>query len=271
MMVFHGHEVLDVSRYYPEPYDFIRQRKIKRLVRKTYDKIKLQIIKSCVNKLIKQQKIELLFVSEWMKKEFIKNVKISYEDINEVSHIIPNSSNPVFLNQTYSFDELNLSADFITIRPFDEAKYGIDIVRELAINNPDKTFHVYGDGVYFEHYGIPPNLTVINKFFTHDELPTLLNKYRVALMPTRLDAQGVMMCEMATFGIPVITSDISICREMIGEFDNTFFIDNKSYMTNLSSIVDKVKTKPQKNLKFSNENTVQREVDLILSIMGDNK
>ena len=43
----------------------------------------------------------------------------------------------------------------------------------------------------------------------------ILNSAKCALMPTRTDAQGVMMCEMVAFGMPLITSDIPVCHEVL--------------------------------------------------------
>ena len=44
-------------------------------------------------------------------------------------------------------------------------------------------------------------------------------------MPTRTDAQGLMMCEMATYGMPVITTDIPVCHEVLDSFENVSMFD----------------------------------------------
>ena len=44
-------------------------------------------------------------------------------------------------------------------------------------------------------------------------------------MPTRADAQGVMACEMATFGIPLITSNIDVCKEVFKELPLEFSVE----------------------------------------------
>ena len=71
----------------------------------------------------------------------------------------------------------------------------------------------------------------------HDEIVEMLNLSRYALMPTRTDAQGLMMCEMAAFGIPVITSDIPVCHEVFDGFKNVFFISNDELAQSLSSFL----------------------------------
>ena len=57
-------------------------------------------------------------------------------------------------------------------------------------------------------------------------------------MPTRTDAQGLMMCEMASIGIPLITSDIPVCHESLGNFNNVAMINNENYNLNLEEILN---------------------------------
>ena len=59
-----------------------------------------------------------------------------------------------------------------------------------------------------------------------EEIISYLNKAKCALIPTKHDTQGVMACEMATFGIPTITSNIEVCREIFSSFENVKLIDN---------------------------------------------
>ena len=202
-----------------------------------------------------------MFVSKWMYEEFMKNLQVSKANIEEISHVIPNSVNPVFLNQRYT-KENEMKADFVTIRPLDESKYGVDIVVELAKLYPTLTFHVYGVGDYFRYNQQPDNLTVFNRFIDQKEIPMLLNFYRVALMPTRLDAQGVMACEMASYNIPLITSSIPICHEVFEGFDNVYFVDNKELDLDLTRVLSDSNTYSC-NERYSEANTIRKEIELI--------
>jgi len=267
IMVFHGHEVLKVSKYYPKPYSYIKQNTLKKILRNSYDSLKLPIMRFVIKSLLNQNRVTLVFVSDWMEEHFSLNLKMTEKELSNNSLVIPNSVHPVFLKHSFEFDNDNKLGDFVTIRPLDNPKYGIDIVRNLAIKFPDLTFHIYGKGTYFEHYSKPDNITLISKYFSQSELPNLLNKYRAALMPTRLDAQGVMMCEMASFGIPIVTSDIPICTEMLSSFENAFFVSNETLNIDLTEVVNYKPFNFEKNLKFANENTVSKEVDLIRKIM----
>ena len=83
-------------------------------------------------------------------------------------------------------------------------------------------------------------------------------------MPTRLDAQGVMMCEMATFGIPVLTSDIDICQELSQVFKNMimFNIGEKCNLYDKLKDAERMYLIGKNDLLFST-NTVGKEVSII--------
>ena len=77
------------------------------------------------------------------------------------------------------------------------------------------------------------------------------------------DAQGVMACEMATFGIPLITSDIPVCREVFSDFGNVTYISNEKCDISLEGIYDKISNKFRKNEKYFAKNTCGKEVRLL--------
>ncbi len=97
----------------------------------------------------------------------------------------------------------------------------------------------------------------------------MANSSRCALMPTRLDAQGVMACELASFGMPLITSDIGICRDVFSSFDNVKFIDNNYLCSNLDKMIDVLSS----SLPYENNetyyacNTIEKELHLINRFM----
>lgn len=89
-------------------------------------------------------------------------------------------------------------------------------------------------------------------------------------MPTRADAQGVMVCEMATFGMPVITSSLEVCKEVFSEFINVSLIDNHDRSINLEEVYDRTKARgiQKKNRKYFAENTVDKEVEFLESLVA---
>lgn len=268
VFVIHGHEVLKTKNYYPEPYKFSKGKlyPIKSLIKNIYDIIKCIILKIYISKNL-DNKLKIIFVSNQIKSRFLENISVSENALEKNSVIISNCIGKKFIEERYSAN-IEKKYDFVTIRPFDDSTKAMDIVLKVAINNPEYSFHIYGNGRFFDFYKPPKNITVFNHYIKNDEIPALLNNYKAALMPTRLDSQGVSMCEMATFGIPMVVSDIKVCHEMLNSFSNIFFLDNdnptfsaKDFLSNINhdAIVDKQ--------KFSLESTVLQEIEYIKSLI----
>lgn len=262
---FHGHEVLISKEVYPKPYKFVKKEKrIKEMIRFIYDRIKLIYMTAFFKKFL--DKSTYVFVSEWMYNQFKKNIKIRYNDYKDKSYIIYNSMGKEFLEKEYD-KNIKKEYDFITIRNIlDVSKYCIDLVIDIARKYPQYKFLVIGKGKIFEHILPPKNLYYELRNLDHSEIITYLNKSRYALMPTRADAQGVMMCEMATFGIPVITSDISVCRDVLGDFGNVRLIPNDINKIDLEKTINGLTGSEKKCDKFSYQNTMKKEIDLIKKI-----
>jgi glycosyltransferase involved in cell wall biosynthesis len=269
--VFHGHEVLNIRKVYAKPYSYERSNSQYNIIlQEIYDRIKLFIW----NKIYKNDTIKThyLFVSKWMYDEFLKWTKIKKCIINNSSSITYNCIGKDFENNSYQY-ETSKEYDFITIRTnIDGSKYCIDLVNKLAIMNPDFKFLVIGKGSYWKYNRKAPNIIWHDILLNHNEIIKFLNNCKCALMPTRTDAQGLMACEMATFGIPVITSDIPVCKEIFEDFDNLAFIDNENIQNiDLKELFVKLRSSLpyKKNEKFFAKNTVEKEVQLIKELSSN--
>ena len=110
------------------------------------------------------------------------------------------------------------------------------------------------------------NIEWKNTTMSHEEIVEALQKARYALMPTRTDAQGLMMCEMAAFGIPVITSDIPVCHEVFDGFSNVSFIDNNDEKLSLDSYKSK-ESICLKDMRYYSDNTVKKELEMLRNFL----
>jgi hypothetical protein len=267
---FHGHEIVRVADVYPPPYSFVKKSgALPKAARDLYDTFKLKLWHDYLIKL--EPKAELVFVSNWLYNKFLLYTKIDPNLFADKVHIINNSVGKTF--ETYTYDlECNKEYDFITIRSdMDGSKYGADIVTGLALNNPGFKFLFIGKGNYFNFNQIPHNLTWQNKTLKHEEMLDYLNISRCALMPTRQDTQGVMSCEMMTYGIPLITSDIDINYEIFGGFPQVRFIDNLNTNIDLTPILNDLTAglpynKPQ---KYFADAVTGSEIKLFQSFLGN--
>lgn len=260
---FHGHEVLKTTKVYPTPYSFLEENTWNaNMKRRIYDSFKLLVWRSYFKR--NYHKSHFVFVSDWMYQMFLKFVKINPKLIEDRMSIIYNCVGKNF--EKYSYDiHSPKKYDFITIRNhLDGSKYSIDIVTDIAKRHPQYQFCVIGEGQYFTYNEQPKNLEWINKSLHHDEIIDYLNESKCALMPTRLDSQGVMACEFATFGIPVITSDIDVSTEVFASFPNVDFISNEKKISSIEPLFNNLtKNVPyEKNDKYFSKNTILKEVQL---------
>lgn len=259
VFIFHGYEVIDIlKRVYSQKTLFSFSEKITPLM-KIYHKLKLPVTFSFLKLLSKIKKTHFVFVSQTLLDEVKSdlNSKTFFNQTN--TQVIHNPINKAFYKSKYEYSG---EFDYICLRPFDDPKYGIDLFIEMARNNPSHRFHLYGKGTILNETDLPKNLEIKRNFINPEELPALLNKYKAAILPTRWDSQGVLACEIAEFGMPLLTSDLKVCREFLGKHENVQLISNESFPV---IKVDEVKLNPstQPIKKFDMESTSQKEIDLI--------
>lgn len=269
LFVFHGHEVLNINKVYSKPFSYVRKSKIKIIGQEVYDIFKLNVWKRYLPKIVK--KSYFMFVSKWMYIEFLKWTKIPQGLLKDRYSITYNCVGQEFESMQYEFNSKK-EFDLITIRGnLDGSKYCIDIVNELAKANKNLKFLVIGKGEYFSKYDKAKNITWIDAHLSHNQIVEYLSKTRCALMPTRTDAQGLMACEMATYGMPLITSDITVCEEIFSDFINVSLINNEETNINLDELIVSIEQKCKdiniKNSKYFNENTSGEEVSVFKKII----
>lgn len=168
-----------------------------------------------------------IFPSLWMKEEMERNLDINLETY----HIIPNGIDTELFKFHSSFEK---SKKFITIRPLSSKKYAVDIAIKLMSYLPDDyTLDIYGKGEFQAEYenlikdlNLSNRVKILNKFIERKDLNTVLSEYGVFLSPTRMDAQGVMMCEAMASGLLTISSDNTAIPEFIDNNVNGLLINN---------------------------------------------
>ena len=265
---FHGHEIVKIARVYPKPYDFTNDAKtINRLIQSLYDNIKILVLKK-VLKLYKDM-ASYVFVSKSLFEDFQNFFGLTEKDLGERVFIINNGVGREFVENDYVFNSPK-KYDFITIRShFDSSVYCIDLLVSLANNNPDLKFLLIGKGDYFNYNNKPANIEYLDTHLTHKEMLNKLNESKAALMLTRRDSQGVMSCELASFGIPLFTSDIKVTREMFDGISNVYLLNNEAILsTNLSDLLEYARTNYSnvKCKKFFDENTVIKEINMLIRL-----
>lgn len=259
---FHGHEIIDVVRDYPKEYPYVgKSGMLYELARSAYDRFKLAVWSRYFPKVA--HKSDFVFVSHFIEDVFYRNLRASPEIFVDRMHVINNSISRVFEERSYT-RRTSPSYDFVTIRSsMDGAKYCMDAILSYALRFPNMRFLVVGKGRFFEHYEKPANITWIEGPLRQDEIPDVLNEARCGLMLTRQDTQGVMACEMASFGIPVITSAIPVCYEIFSKYPNVALVDNFE-PADLPHELEKLERVKERNKLYIADDTVAKEVGLLL-------
>jgi len=262
LFIFHGHEVLRISEEYPPQYKW-KKSKVPMCIRDMYDTTKFALWGKYLKKL--NDKSYYIFVSNWLYKRFKKNLKFSDSDLRNKVSIISNSVGKEFEKKEYDKTSKK-EYDFITIRgsSLDQSKYGISIVYDLAKMNKDKKFLIIGRGNFFKHNVILPNITFIQETLKHTEMMKYIDKSKCALLPTREDTQGVMACEMIAYGIPLITSNIEVCREIFAKQRNVKMINNDLKNVDLGQALEELtRLDTIKDRTYFEERTVEKEINVI--------
>ena len=266
---FHGHEVLRLNEVYPKPYDYTKSAgALKRYAQDGYDTFKTAVWRRFFQKHL--EKCSLIFVSNWLYERFQQYVKLGDAQLHGHVYIINNSVGKSFEVHDYNPDSPK-KYDFITIRSYmDDSKYCVDLVNDLAEKYPQYQFLMIGRGKFYQVHQKPENVTWVDRFLSHEEILQYIDESRCGLLLTREDTQGVMTCELAVYGIPVITSDIEVCHEICGDLENVALVSNDLSKVDLPAVYDELRKTYgiEKSQKFSYINTVKKEEDLILKLKG---
>ena len=222
-------------------------------------------------------RIHCIFVSEWLKQIAEKDMHC----VGRIKHasVIPNIVN----DETFPYrpkdpeDRLNI----LSIRSFASKKYANDqtvkAIQALT-SKPyfgELTFRICGDGRLWDSTVKPlkqyPNVHLMRRFFSHDQIVELHSRHGVMLMPSRQDTHGISTCEGMSSGLVPITSNNSAIPEYVPAFCG--------YLTNnyleLADAIEDLYNNPHKFLDLSKKAAefirikcavpviVSREIDLI--------
>ena len=169
-----------------------------------------------------KRNIKFIFVSKWFKEAVAEEdtgIKVGN------SEIIPNVIDTELFN--YLPKEPGQRKKILSIRPYANRKYANDLsvkaVLELSKEDffEDLEFCFIGRGALFDKTLAPlrefKNVTIRETFLQQGEIAELHKEYGVFLCPTRLDAQGVSMCEAMSSGLIPVTSGVTAIPEFVND------------------------------------------------------
>ncbi len=165
-------------------------------------------IKNFIKKTKERENVAFIFPSNWIKNDAERNLKLTFNN----AKIIPNGVDV----DLFSFNETyNNRYKLLNLRPFSCKKYAVDIAIETMRFLPKKyTLDIYGKGLFEEKYKklitkycLNDRVKITNKFFNRNELNTFFSNYGVFLAPSRMDTQGLIVCEAMASGLLIASSN----------------------------------------------------------------
>jgi hypothetical protein len=264
LFIFHGFEGLLTAHRTSAPSWKNALLLLRYFVQSFYDILKLPLLRASLLRIKKQIPCHFVFVSKSLQEEIKIDLKVD-EEFFKPYEIINNPINPIFYEKQY-VDNVDHN-DVVCLRPFDDLKYGVDLFIEIARKFPERRFFLFGKGCSLDNRSLPTNLFVTKRFFKADEIPSLLAQYKAAILFTRWDSQGILACEFAAYGIPLLVSDLPICREMLAGMDNVRFVPN-SLAFDLDFELNACSPPQNKCRRFDFNQTTLKELQLIRQILA---
>ncbi|NPA06413.1 MAG: glycosyltransferase family 4 protein [Chloroflexi bacterium] len=157
-------------------------------------------------------RFQFVAVSRWMLDEVKRNLDL---DFTARAKVIPNGINTkLFVFKDRWKDRHRL----LTIRPLHmKGKYALDLALEtMRYLSPPITLDIYGSGPdeakirrWIQAHGLNERIRLTEGFVPHTQLPQIHEGHGIYYAVTRMDAQGVTMCEAMASGLPVVS--FAIC------------------------------------------------------------
>ncbi len=210
----HGHEILWSFRLRSSTskFDYIKKRLVV-IPRECYQVYSIR-------KFLNQVEYNV-FVSKWMHRIAEKHSMKKYKN----SIVIPNPVDTELFN--YEIPKTVTRA--ISLRSFDNSKYGLDIAIRAFANLSKAKLYLIGKGRLKNKFiqvakKINSNTKIIEISLEHNKIPELYHQYSFFIAPSRVEAQGLAMCEAMACGLPVIATNVGGIPEFVRDGIDGFLV-----------------------------------------------
>lgn len=246
---------------------FERKRGVSNLVKDFYkDRFFIPRIKRFVKYV--DENYSLATPSKWMKAEAENELRLKLRNVE----IIPNGIDiDLFGFQDRKLKNKNYK--LVTIRPLTSKKYAVDKAIEFLSYLPTQyTLDIYGKGPLKEDLqelakslGVFDRVRFFDEFIHRKNLTEFLSNYSSFVATTRMDAQGVMMCEAMATGMIIVTSDNTAINEFVDNGKNGLCGNN---LKEMARRFDEIQTDPEALSRMRHE--ARHTMELIsLTLMAE--
>lgn len=182
----------------------------------TYYRPQLAYLKGLVSR--NDPKVSFVNVSKWFEQHVVQpDLDVVFKNSQVIHNLVDNEVFP-FIEKTADQRKCVLS-----IRPFASRKYANDQTVKAILSLSERpffndlSFTIAGQGKMFDDTTAPiarfSNVTLLNQFFSQEEIAALHREHGVFLSPTRFDSQGVSMCEAAASGLVNLSTNVAAVPE----------------------------------------------------------
>jgi len=211
---------------------------------KKYNHINRQI--ELLNYLYQTSELDLTFIhiSKWFKESVAEcDARTSTQN----SYIVPNFIDGSLFNYKVKSPEQRFR--ILSIRPYASKKYANDLsvkaVLELSKRPYFKYLHFtfWGDGIYFNEIIQPlrkfKNIQINQGFLPQDQIAKIHKENGVFLCPTRLDSQGVSMCEAMSSGLVPISNNVAAIPEFVEHNRNGLLAEQEDFV-HIANLIERL-------------------------------
>lgn len=233
VIYMHGSDVLTYPKYF---FDF--KWNVKTLIKVAYTNIWKRYFINRFVKYVYKSKGLVMAPSVWMAKQIEHLYKIPNYDIT----VVANGIDTDHFCSSGGFDK---RYKMLCIRPFNSVYPLEETIRFMTFLPQEFSLDIYGKGDKFlelkkliDELGLNERVNIYNKFFKRTELPHLFKEYGVFIAFSKIDTQGVSMCEGLASGMLVLSTDIAAIPEFIVNRVNGLLIQGQNYTCFAKEVVE---------------------------------
>jgi glycosyltransferase involved in cell wall biosynthesis len=206
----------------------------------------------------------VVFVSEWMRRAAERHTLCRYTQ----AEIVPNPVDTELFS--YRFDPAN-RIEGISARGLNSTKYGLDLAIRAFAGCPAAGLVIVGrgplEGRYRKLIARTNSRAVLRaESIPHRDMPALYGHFGFFLAPSRVEAQGVAMCEAMSCGLPVIATRIGGIPEFVEHGREGFLVPPEEPAA-LRRAVEELLADPARHLAMSLSARVRMEAQCAPSVV----
>lgn len=178
----------------------------------------------------------VVFVSRWMQEEAQRHTMRRYDN----AVVIPN---PIDTNLfSYRLDPGN-RVQGVTTRGLDSTKYGLDVAIRAFAGLDAASLTVVGTGALEKKlrrliHRTRSRARLDARFVPHRKMPELFSRFGFFVAPSRVEAQGVAMCEAMACGLPVVATRVGGIPEFVTHMKEGLLVPPEDPETLRAAVVD---------------------------------